>query len=165
MTEVLRVPEGEPIPTIERLDVWFKKRLAKASAEQEAEIRDEWARMRMKLYGQPLPNPGSQPESFPTIHRLDRFFARKIALARSKEEANAIKRARVAAERRFWAEQEQHAAAEAKAIEDATKAIEAPEKAEADAIEQARKMYGHPAGAGGGMPSGYASHPMEDTHG
>lgn len=152
MSEVLRVPEGEPIPTIERLDVWFKKRLAKArGGDEEQAIRDEWAATRMRLYRRlPLP----EPETFPTIERLHKVFKRKIAKAGSKEEASTIRQEWEAAEARFWAEEEQRKDAATKAIEDANKERKARDQAEAAAIEEARRAYGYPAGAGFGL-----SHP------
>ena len=90
-------------------------------------------------------------ESFPDVERLNHFFKKKIAKAKGEEAEAQIRQEWTAAKQRFYGEIEQRKQAKAKAIEDANLAREEHAKAEAEAIEQARKAYGSPASAGGGI--------------
>lgn len=154
MTEPLMASSGESFPSVERFDIYFKRRIAHATSEEEKAIRQEWAATRLKLYGEPPPQPGPAPvpDTFENHKGLQKFFKRRIARAQSKDEAATIRQEWDAAEGRFWANLDLR-----KKAEPVTETAVDPE---AEAIAAARRQYGSPIGSSGGMRHIYADPPQ-----
>ena len=53
--DALMAPEGESFPDVERLNIFFKRKLAKAKTEDEPAIREEWTAAKARFYGEPPP--------------------------------------------------------------------------------------------------------------
>jgi hypothetical protein len=66
MTDAIIAPEGESFPDVDRLNIFFKRKLAKAKREDEPAIRDEWNATKARWYGehpQPPPQPPAMSEA------------------------------------------------------------------------------------------------------
>ncbi len=64
MTDALIAPEGESFPDVERLNIYFKRKLARAKHEDEPAIREEWNAAKARFYAEhPKPVPPPPPMS------------------------------------------------------------------------------------------------------
>ncbi len=58
MTDALIAPEGESFLNVERLNIYFKRKLARAKHEDEPAIREEWSATKARFYDEhPTPPP------------------------------------------------------------------------------------------------------------